>query len=355
MTGDAAPQVSVIVRSMARPSLDDALASMAAQRDVEAEVIVVAACGASHPSLPEACGPHRLRLVASEHRLPRAAAANAGLDAATGTWITFLDDDDRFEPDHLAGLLAAAREAPHARVITSYAKAVFRDGHVEWVGQPFSLAQLYERNILSLSSGLFARELVTAGCRFDESLEILEDWEFTLQLAHRATFHFTPLCSFQWNADSGDSGAGGGVNHDAARFAANRDRVYAKWGPAHDALAWRTQPLLEQAATLARAGRLADADALCGRVLAISVNDPWALNLRAMLLRQAGRLVDAEPCRRTRWPFGRRMGDSSTISRCSTARRAIWKRLGVTRDALCSWSPRSLPRMRWSPNWAESR
>lgn len=293
MTGDPAPQVSVIVRSMARATLDEALASIAAQRDVDAEVLVVAACGASHPKLPQACGPHRLHLVASEHRLLRAAAANAGLDAATGSWITLLDDDDRFEPDHLAGLLAAARDAPQARVITSYAKAVFRDGRVEWVGQPFSLAQLYERNFVSLSSALFARGLVTAGCRFDESLEILEDWDFVLQLAHRATFHFVPLRSFQWNADSGDSGAGGGVNHDAAKFALNRDRVYAKWGPVHDELASRTQPLLEQAVELAQAGRLGDADALCRQVLAISVNDPWALNLQAMLLRQAGRLNDA--------------------------------------------------------------
>jgi tetratricopeptide (TPR) repeat protein len=293
MTGVGAPQVSVILRSMARATLDDALASIAAQRDVDAEVLVVAACGATHPALNEACGPHPLRLVASEQRLPRAAAANAGLDAATGTWITFLDDDDCFEPNHLAGLLAAAREVPQARVITSYAKAVFRDGHVEWVGQPFSLAQLYERNFIHLSSAIFARELVSDGCRFDESLEVLEDWEFMLQLAHRAAFHFASLRSFQWNADSGDSGAGGGLNHDSVKFAVNRDRVYAKWGPAHDALAERTQPLLEKAVEFARTGRLAEADALCRQVLAISVNDPWALNLQAMLLRQAGRLDDA--------------------------------------------------------------
>jgi tetratricopeptide (TPR) repeat protein len=293
LSGDAAPQVSVIVRSMARPTLDDALASLAAQRDVDAEVLVVAACGSAHPKLPRACGPHRLHLVASEQRLPRAAAANAGLDAATGTWITLLDDDDRFEPDHLAGLLAAARDAPQANVITSYSKAVFRDGHVEWVGQPFSLAQLYERNFISLSSALVERDLVVAGCRFDESLEILEDWDFVLQLAQRATFHFAPLRSFQWNADRGDSGAGGGLNHDALKFAVNRDRVYAKWGPAHDALTQRTEPLLGQAFELAQAGRLVDADALCRQVLAISVNDPWALNLQAMLLRQAGRLDEA--------------------------------------------------------------
>lgn len=287
------PQVSVIVRSMARPTLAAALASLAAQEGVSAEVLVVAACGPGHPPLPASCGPHPLRLVGGERRLARPAAANAGLDAATGNWITFLDDDDLFLNDHLTGLVAAAAQVPSARVITSYAKGVFRDGHVEWFGQPFSLAQLYERNFIHLSATLFARELVSAGCRFDESFAILEDWEFMLQLAQQATFHFVPLGSFHWNADAGDSGAAGGANHDATSFALHRDRVYAKWGAAHDALAARTQPLLEQAQSLARGGRLVDADAACREVLSISANDPWALNLRAMLLRQAGRAADA--------------------------------------------------------------
>jgi tetratricopeptide (TPR) repeat protein len=293
-TSDATvPEVSVIVRSMARPTLDAALASIAEQEGVTAEAVVVAACGPAHPALPPACGAHPLRLLASDRRLPRAQAANAGLDAAHGRWITFLDDDDLFLPDHLAGLLAAAREDPQARVVTSYAKGVFRDGHVEWFGQPFSLAQLYERNFVHLSSTIFARELAHAGCRFDESLEILEDWEFMLQLAQRARFRFVPLGSFQWNADAGDSGAAGGANHDPVKFAQHRERIYAKWGPAHDALVERTAPLLERADGLARTGNLVAADALCREVLEISTNDPWALQLRAMLLRKAGRPADA--------------------------------------------------------------
>jgi len=293
MADPDAPDVSVIVRSMARPTLDAALASIAAQQGATAEVLVVAACGPSHPHLPATCGPHTLRLVASGRRLHRAQAANAGLDAARGRWITFLDDDDLFLPDHLAGLLAATAQDPRARVVTSYARSVFGDGHVEWFGQPFSLVQLYEQNFIHLSATLFGRELVLAGCRFDESLEILEDWEFMLQLAQRARFHFVPLGSFQWHADAGDSGAAGGANHDPARFADHRQRIYGKWGPAHDALVERTTPLLGRAAELAQSGRLAEADALCRDVLEISSNDPWALQLRAMLLRRAGRLADA--------------------------------------------------------------
>ena len=69
--------------------------------------------------------------------------------------------------------------------------------------------------------------------------------------------------------------------------------IHYAMGAAQEALASRTQPLLEQAVRFAKAGRVVDAESLCGQVLAISVNDPWALNLRAMLLQQAGRLADA--------------------------------------------------------------
>ncbi|HEY1328697.1 MAG TPA: glycosyltransferase [Casimicrobiaceae bacterium] len=288
-----APQVSVIVRSMGRPSLDVALASIAAQRDVAAEAVVVAACGPGHPPVPQRCGDHPLRLVTSERRLTRPQAANAGLDAARGAWIIFLDDDDVFEPGHLAALLAGAAEAPSAGVITSHATCAFRDGRVERFGQPFSLTQLYERNFIQLSMALFARSHVAAGCRFDESFEILQDWDFLLQLAQRTAFHSVPDATFRWNVDVGESGAGGGSNHQPEKLAQFRSRVYAKWSDAREALIARTTPLLERAAALAASGRYADADRACDAVLSISANDPWALNLRAMLLRAQGRVDDA--------------------------------------------------------------
>jgi tetratricopeptide (TPR) repeat protein len=287
------PTLSVIVRSMARPTLDAALESIAAQDWPASEVVVVAACGPAHPALPSTCGAHPLRLVASATPLPRAAAANAGLDAAAGEWITFLDDDDLFQPGHLSALMAARAAAPAAGLVYSFARGVFRDGHVERFGQPHALIQLYERNYIHLSTSVFRRSLVAAGCRFDESLEILEDWDFFLQLAQRTAFHFVPLQSFVWHADAGDSGAGGGRNQDDARFAAFRERVYAKWEPLRAAHAARVEPLLEQASAFAQAADWPAAEAKCRAALVASPNDPWALNLLAMTRRAAGQLREA--------------------------------------------------------------
>ncbi|HEX6945144.1 MAG TPA: hypothetical protein VF196_03055, partial [Casimicrobiaceae bacterium] len=88
-------------------------------------------------------------------------------------------------------------------------------------------------------------------------------------------------------------GAGSGANRDEVAFVAHRDRVYAKWATAYDALCARTEPLLAQAQALAQAGRLAAADAKVREALAASPNDPWALAQLATILQAAGRLGDA--------------------------------------------------------------
>ena len=294
----AAPLVSVIVRSMGRPSLASALASIAAQSYPRIEVVIVGASGPAHPAPATQCGVHAVRFVASAVPLRRPDAANAGLDAAAGEWITFVDDDDRILVEHVAGLVAARGEDPGARVIHSLARAVFANGTVETFGQRCSLLQLYERNFIHLSTVLFSCSLLDEGCRFDPSLDIHEDWDFMLQLAQRTRFRFTPRQTFEWHADAGDSGAGGGRNQDAARFAQFRDQVYAKWTGHHDALLARVQALLQRAGSAAQRGDHADAAAACREVLAVSPNDPWGLNMLAMVERAAGRLAEAAEAQR---------------------------------------------------------
>ena len=285
--------VSVIVRSMARPTLSTALQSLATQDYAPIEVLVVAACGATHPPVAERCGPHRMRLVASTSSLSRPAAANAGLAAACGDWITFLDDDDACLPGHVSGLMHARADAPAARVVYSHARAVFADGRTERFGQPFSMMQLYERSFIHLSTAIIARSLLDEGCRFDETLDIHEDWDFFLQCAQHARFHFAQLETFRWNADAGTSGAGGGANQDDRRFAELRDRVYAKWAIPREALIDHVRSMLQKASALAGERDLGGAEAACREALDASPNDPWALNLLAMIQRSRNRLAEA--------------------------------------------------------------
>jgi tetratricopeptide (TPR) repeat protein len=287
------PLVSIIVRSMARPSLVTALESIGAQDHPRIEAIVVAASGPAHPAPRGSAGAHPVRFVRTERSLPRPMAANAGLDAVTGEWITFLDDDDVLMPNHVSGLVSAQRNAGDAKLIYTTARARFFDGSSETLGQPFALIQLYERNFIHLSMSLFSRDLLTSGCRFDESLDILQDWDFFLQCAQHTRFHFEHRQTFEWRADAGNSGTGAGKNQDDERFGVFRDRIYAKWAVQHDALADRVEADLERAAFFAKNGELALAEATCREVLLYSGNDPFALNLLAMVQRSGGDLAGA--------------------------------------------------------------
>ena len=294
MSDQSLPTVSVIVRSSARASLQAALDSIAGQDYPRLEAVVVAASGADHPPLPARIGRHPLRMVPSEVRLSRPRAANAGVGAAAGEWITFLDDDDRILPGHVAGLVDVSRHAPDCSLVYTLALGRFADGRAASWGMPYSLSQLYERNFIHLSTALFARRLVADGCRFDEAFEIMQDWDFFLQCAQHTLFYFEPRQTFEWYVDRGGSGTGVGANQDAARFARFRDAIHAKWRDRRDALAARVSELLDQAAASLRRRDFAAAERRCREALAASPGDPWALNTLALVHRAEGRLEDAE-------------------------------------------------------------
>jgi hypothetical protein len=287
-----APLVSIVVRSTARPTLAAALVCIGAQTHEAVEAVVVAASGAAHPAPPATAGPHAVRFVPSTTPLTRPQAANAGVDAARGAWITFLDDDDAIDPAHVAGLVAATRGGRY-RAVASLARVRLRDGSLQNWGQPYALTELYLRNFLHLSTVLFSRSLVDAGCRFDDAFDIMQDWDYFLQIAQHAPFHSTGLRTFEWHADAGSSGAGGGANEDPERFARYRDRIYAKWGGARAALLARIEPLLQQAAAALTAGDDAGAEAAADAVLAAARNEPNALAMLAAVEDRRGRRDDA--------------------------------------------------------------
>lgn len=113
-----APDVSVIIPAYAEPGfLREAVASVVAQRDVELELIVVD--DGSPESLEPALSDARSQLGERLHFIRQenaggAAARNRGLEQASAPWVAFLDHDDVWLPDKLAGQLREAREHPEA-------------------------------------------------------------------------------------------------------------------------------------------------------------------------------------------------------------------------------------------------
>ncbi|MFM8636648.1 MAG: glycosyltransferase, partial [Betaproteobacteria bacterium] len=118
----AEPCIVVIIRSVGRPTLRRALQSVAEQTGLgqgalALEVIVVDATGQGL-DLPAHALARQPHVVGDGCRLPRAQAAQFGLDCATARfpacWALFLDDDDELMPEHLAKLVTALQATPQA-------------------------------------------------------------------------------------------------------------------------------------------------------------------------------------------------------------------------------------------------
>jgi glycosyltransferase involved in cell wall biosynthesis len=188
------PQVSVVIPTRDRRRLLEsfALPSARAQRHVRIEVLVVDD-GSSDGTAEAvtALGDPRIRLVRNDSPRGVSASRNAGVAAAAGNWVAFLDDDDLWAPTKLQRQLAAASAtgAPWG-----YAASIVVDE---------SLTPIYEHPVpaaIDIADALQGGNVVPAGPSnviarvsllreigpFDESLAQGEDWDVWLRLAERA-------------------------------------------------------------------------------------------------------------------------------------------------------------------------
>lgn len=290
------PLVSILVRSMDRPTLARALDSIAEQTWPRLEIIVAAACGHAHRALPGEYRGRPLRLVFAEADRPlrRPEAANLCLDAARGDWLNFLDDDDEFLPQHVETLLDAPRPAA-ARVVYSKTRVVDEagrtTGHCGFAGFH---AQLYFQSRSTPTSTLFQRTLIDEGARFDSEFELIEDHEFFVNLASRSEFHFVDAVTGIWHAQAGTSGAGFGHNYSPERLQRDYTKLRGKWAATFERWTSNPEALLFLGQHNLRLGDAALAVDYLERALVMRPDDINALNLCGMANLHMGKLDRAE-------------------------------------------------------------
>lgn len=220
--------VSVIVRSMDRVQVREALDSIAIQDYPDIEVIVVNAKGEPHSDVGTKCGLFPLRVVGNGVPLKRSQAANFGLQSALGEYLIFLDDDDWFFEGHISRLVAALRQDDTAHVAYAgviYASAPGVAGGVA-MNMDFDPRRLRLGNFIPIHAVLFRKALLGSGCHFDETLEVYEDWDFWLQLSRLTSFiHLNQIGAGY--RDSGTSGVGPSGEESIVRHA--RGLIFEKW------------------------------------------------------------------------------------------------------------------------------
>ncbi len=225
------PLVSVIVRSMDRSTLSDALDSIALQTYPNVEVVIVNAKGAGHRAVGAWCGRFPMRMVEKTEPLNRSRAANVGLHAAKGSYLSFLDDDDLFYPEHIATLITVLQNHTSARCAYTGIKVEhYRDKHLEIItefNEPFDQHRLWGRNFIPIHAVLFERSLVAKDqCGFDEDLDVFEDWDFWIQLAQYGEMVYADKITAVYR-NYGYSNLGLKQNESFLRK--SRGKVFEKW------------------------------------------------------------------------------------------------------------------------------
>ena len=204
--------VTVITPTIGRKSLQRALDSVANQTMPARHIVIL-----DRPekeievrAMLQGTASDRLHLMTTRGGIGPAAARNLAVLAVQTPWLSYLDDDDWYEPGHLAGLLAeleangysGSDSAHDPKVIASSGFVFHRSNNtVEYL--PPQLLQdrqrigdyLLGRRHLRFKNGIVTPSLVlplalASEVKWDENLRNYEDWDLLIRLirVHDAAF-----------------------------------------------------------------------------------------------------------------------------------------------------------------------
>ncbi|MES0028235.1 glycosyltransferase family 2 protein [Mesorhizobium sp. M0040] len=188
------PDVSFVIAAYnAEATIDRAIASAVAQRNISVEIIVVDDKSRDRTlDLARSYPEDIVRVVALEQNRGPGGARNAGLELARGRWVAVLDSDDAVYPGRLCTMIEGAEKAG-AEIAVDNLQVVREDGVAEETMFPadyleglreISLADFIGGNVLFESrfnlgylKPIFQRRFLNEnGLRYDESLIIGEDY-----------------------------------------------------------------------------------------------------------------------------------------------------------------------------------
>lgn len=219
--------------------LRECLESVANQEDVAVEHVLIdgistddsLAIARAFPSV----------LVVSEKDTGMSQAINKGYARARGTWVLWLNSDDRLLPGSLGRVLAFARANPSADII--HADTVFVDENAgnarrKRDHRADEFVSVFGGSWMLSTSTFVNRRLIEDGLRVDESYRIAMDYELFLRAGRqgaRFCYFPGPVAEFRWH--------GGNLSlvHDQRRKDENR-RLLREHARARGWPAWSTSP-----------------------------------------------------------------------------------------------------------------
>jgi len=205
------PTVSVIISTYKRANLvSQAIESVLAQTYTDYEIIVVN--DGSPDNTKEVLDQFEDQITAiHQENKGVAAARNAGIKAAKGKYIAFLDDDDLWLPNKLEKQVACLESNANIGLVYSdmfcfNEKGVFPDTWAKTNPTP-PVQQcwiLFVRNFIPTPSVVVRRECLDKVGLFDETLATCEDYDLWLRLIEKWSVYFLnePLVRYRRSENS---------------------------------------------------------------------------------------------------------------------------------------------------------
>lgn len=149
----------------------------------------------------------RVRLITQNEHINGAAARNAGIRAADGEFITFLDDDDWIEPVKFEHQLRYLESKGDAWGAVSCLARSYKNGRLSKVNLPYKEGYLSKEVIsrrirIGTSSPLLRRTALDSSGYFDERLKRMQDIQLFAEFCNRHSMCL--LKEYLYNRDIDD-------------------------------------------------------------------------------------------------------------------------------------------------------
>jgi hypothetical protein len=209
----AEPSISVVIRTIDRPDrLGEALDSLARQTRRDFEAVIVDMSGGA---AADVVGRHAARFARLQHRLvgrrlscPE--ALNEGIRHAAADRIAILDDDNLYDPTHVAALVEGLERTEADLVYTGVRRATYTPAgepvDVAVWHAPYDFCRLLAGNFIHTAGTAFWKRVWTAAGGYDPRFPAGSDHEFLIRVGRHGSIARLPAVTAESRSFTGRPG-----------------------------------------------------------------------------------------------------------------------------------------------------